>query len=172
MSIIGASLGPRVFTHREDERRIEIAARCSLTRNRATGFVLSVAVPTFAVAAPFAWYGFWPVLAFAALEIAMLAGAVRSSMRAGAEREAIAITGDYVTVVHSGTDGERSSVFPRHWTRVTLRAPSTAWHPSRLLIESRGCSCEVGRFLTEDERRDLAVRLKHWVGNMNESPAL
>ena len=31
---------------------------------------------------------------------------------------------------------------------------------------------EVGSFLTEDERRSLAARLKQVVGNMNESPAL
>jgi hypothetical protein len=30
----------------------------------------------------------------------------------------------------------------------------------------------VGRFLTEEERRSLAARLKQVVGNMNESPAL
>ena len=68
--------------------------------------------------------------------------------------------------------GERSSVFPRHWSRVTLHAPPAALHPSRLLIESHGRACEVGRFLTEDERRSLAVRLKQLVGNVNESPAL
>jgi hypothetical protein len=38
-------------------------------------------------------------------------------------------------------------------------------------LESGGRGCEVGRFLTEDERRTLAHRLKQLVGNVNESPA-
>ncbi|MGH8179324.1 MAG: DUF2244 domain-containing protein [Steroidobacter sp.] len=154
------------------ERRVELAARCSLTPRTAHIFIASIAATTFAVAAPFAMQGFWLVLLFAALEIALLVYAVRASMRAGLERETICITHDCVTITHHRCGGERSSVFPRHWSRVTLRTPPAALHPSRLIIESHGCVCEVGRFLTEDERRSLAVRLKQLVGNMNESPAL
>jgi uncharacterized membrane protein len=45
-------------------------------------------------------------------------------------------------------------------------------HPSRLTIESHGRACEVGRLLTEVERRDLAARLRRLVGKSSESPAL
>ena len=154
------------------ERRIDIHARCSLTRRTAAFFLLSVALTTFAVAAPFAWNGFWPVLAFAALEVTLIAWAVRVSMRAGGESQSIIVTEESVTIVHRRAQDERTSVFPRHWSRVTLHAPLAALHPNRLLIESHGRVCEVGRFLTDDERRSLAARLKHWVGNVNESPAL
>jgi uncharacterized membrane protein len=153
-------------------RQIELHARCALTRRTAALFVLSIAAVTFAVAAPFAWNGFWPVLAFAALEVALVAWAVRASMRDGAESETIVVTEDSVTIVQRRVRGERSSVFPRHWSRVTLHAPPTALHHNRLVIESHGRACEVGRFLTDDERRSLASRLKQWVGNVNESPAL
>jgi uncharacterized membrane protein len=153
-------------------RRIELHARCALTPRTALVFIFSIALITFAVAAPFAWNGFWPVLAFAALEVAAVAWAVRASMRAGSESETILVTEDSVTIVHRGARGERSSVFPRHWSRVTLHAPLAALHPNRLVIESHGRACEVGRFLTDDERRSLAARLKQWVGNVNESPAL
>lgn len=51
-------------------------------------------------------------------------------------------------------------MFPRHWAKVTLRAPRSALHPSRLLIESHGRACEIGGFLNEEERRGLAARLK------------
>jgi len=45
-------------------------------------------------------------------------------------------------------------------------------HPSRLVIESHGRACEVGRFLTEEERIGLAGRLRQLVGKSSESPAL
>jgi uncharacterized membrane protein len=154
------------------ERRVVINARCALTQRTAMLFIGSVGALTLAVAAPFAWNGFWPVLAFAVLEMVVLALAVRASMRAGRERETITVTEDCVTIAHHGHGGEELSVFPRHWSKVTLHAPPAALHPSRLLIESHGRVCEVGRFLTEDERRSLAARLKQWVGNVNESPAL
>jgi uncharacterized membrane protein len=126
---------------------------------------------SFAVAALFAAQGLWPVLPFAGLVIALLAWAVRASLRDGSKRESIAIDGEWITLRCTDTRGEHFSVFPRHGSTVKLHAPSTA-HPGRLVLESRGRVCEVGRFLTEDARQSLAVRLKQLVGNVNEPSAL
>jgi uncharacterized membrane protein len=144
----------------------------SLTPRTACLFVASVATATLLVAGFFTLQGFWPVLPFAGLEIAFLIWAVRASMRAGLQRETITISEEFVTVQHRSPDADWDLVFPRHWTRVKLHAPLAALHPCRLTLESRGRVCEVGRFLTEDDRRGLAVRLKQLVGNVNESPAL
>jgi uncharacterized membrane protein len=153
-------------------RVIELAARCSLTPKTARIFVASVAAPTFALAGLLTLQGFWPILAYAVAEMALLIWALRASLRAGRRRETITISEQSVTIRRYGVGPENASVFPRHWTRVTLHAPLVALHPSRLTLESHGRACEVGQFLTEDERRNLAVRLKHLVGNVNESPAL
>src|SRR5262245_7125709 len=153
-------------------RVLELSPRRSLTPRTARLFILSVASVTFGVALMFTIMGYWPVLPFAGLEIALLIWAVRASIRSGLERETITISADSVTIEHRGDGSEWTSVFPRHWARVTLHAPLAALHPSRLMVESHGRACEVGRFLTEDERRSLAVRLKQLVGNVNESPAL
>ena len=63
-------------------------------------------------------------------------------------------------------------VFPRHWAQVKLRRPASRLHPSRLTIESHGRQCELGSFLTEEERRGLALRLQRLIGRINESPSL
>lgn len=169
---LGPQLGPPPRIASAAARRFELIPRCSLTPRGARVFVLTVAAGTFAVASFFALQGFWPILPFAGLEIALLAWAVRASMRKGAEREIIIVSEDFVTVQRHCARGDDSSVFPRHWVKVKLHAPLAALHPSRLLLESHGRACEVGRFLTEDERRSLAARLKQVVGNVNESPAL
>jgi len=153
-------------------RRLVLTAPCSLTPRTALVFLGGVAAGTLCVALFFTVQGFWPVLPFAGLEIALLIWAVRVSMRDGARRQTITITADSVTVERHSPSGERCLVFPRHWVRVKLRGPLATLHPQRLTLESHGRSCEVGEFLTEDERRGLAVRLKQLVGNMNDSPAL
>jgi uncharacterized membrane protein len=153
-------------------RVFELVPRCSLTRKGARIFLALVAAPTFGIAGALSLQGYWPVLPFAGLEVGLLVWAVRASMRRGAERETIIISEDSVTLRQCGSDGVHSQVFPRHWSRVTLHAPLAALHPSRLMLESHGRACELGRFLTEDERRSLAVRLKQLVGNVNETPAL
>jgi uncharacterized membrane protein len=154
------------------EHRIELAPNCSLTPQGARLFVGSLALVTFSVAGFFAAQGFWPVLPFAGLEIGLLAWAVRASMRRGLEREIIVVSDADVVIERRASGGFHRTVFPRHWARVTLRGPARAPHPSRLTIESHGRACEVGRFLTEDERRRLAARLERLVGRTSESPAL
>jgi uncharacterized membrane protein len=151
---------------------MKLRPRCSLTPPTARMFIALVGGTTFAVAAFFTLRGFWPVLPFAGLEVALLTWATGMSMRNRRWGETIYIEADRITIRHIGLKGEAVSVFPRHWARVTLHAPPTALHPSRLLFESHGRVREVGRFLTEDERRALAVRLKQLVGNVNESPTL
>lgn len=153
-------------------RHFELQARCSLTPRGARIFIGLLGAITFAVASVFAWRGFWPVLPFAGLEIGLLIWAVRHSMRAGQTRETIIISANCVEIAHHRVGSEWHAVFPRHWAGVKLRVPPTALHPSRLLLGSHGRACEVGRFLTEDERRGLAARLQQLVGNVNQSPAL
>ena len=152
--------------------RIELAPNCSLSPQGARVFVGSLAAVTFGVAAIFAAQGFWPVLPFAGLEIGLLAWAVNASMRRGREREVIVVSDGEVVVEYRAPGGLRRTVFPRHWARVTLRGPLRARHPSRLTIESHGRACEIGRFLTEDERLQLAARLVRLVGRTSESPVL
>jgi len=163
---------PDLSSEDDIEHRIVLAPNCSLTPQGARLFVGSLAVVTFAVAGFFALQGFWPVLPFAGLEIGLLAWAVRASLRRGAEREVIVVSEADVVIERVAPTGSRRTVFPRHWARVTLRDPQPAQHPSRLTIESHGRACEVGRFLTEDERRRLAARLARLVGKTSESPVL
>jgi uncharacterized membrane protein len=154
------------------EHRIELAPNCSLTPSSARIFVASVALLTFATASFFTAQGLWPVFLFAAVEMALLGWAVRASLRSGRRREAIVISDDSVVVERHAPSCSSRLVFPRHWATVKLRDPLAATHPSRLTIESHGRACEVGRFLTEDERHALAVRLRRLVGKTSESPAL
>lgn len=163
---------PEITAEHGIEHRIELAPNCSLTPSGARLFVGSLAAVTFTVAGFFALQGFWPVLPFAGLEIGLLAWAVSASMRRGSEREVIVVSDDEVVVERRAPSGSRRTVFPRHWARVTLRGPQRAQHPSRLTIESHGRACEVGRFLTEDERLRLASRLERLVGKTSESPVL
>ncbi|MGI9245903.1 MAG: DUF2244 domain-containing protein [Steroidobacteraceae bacterium] len=160
------------FEAAEPAHRIELAPNCSLTPASARAFVGGLALVTFATAGFFAAQGLWPILPFAGLEIGLLYWAVSVSMKAGRQRELILVTPDSVVVERCGLARTTRLVFARHWATVKLRGPLAALHPSRLTIESHGRACEVGRFLTEDERRGLAACLRQLVGKSSESPAL
>lgn len=152
--------------------RFEIAPRCALSRMQAGVFFASTCALTLAIAVPFALQGFWPVLPFAGLEMAVLGWALRVSLARRDEREIITVT-DHDVVVEADTARSHSrTVFQRYWAQVRMRRAVSPLHPSRLTIESHGRQREVGSFLTEQERRALSSRLQRLVGRVSESPAL
>lgn len=153
-------------------QRIEISPNCSLTVQGALLFFGSLCFVSFALAGFLALQGFWPVLPFAGLEMMLLAWALKVSLDRRQRGEIITVSDDEVRVESRSGDKQVQVVFPRHWAQVKLRRPSSRLHPSRLVIESHGRGCEVGSFLTEEERRGLAIRLERLIGRVNESPAL
>ena len=154
------------------DNRFELAPHCSLTARGALVFFGTVCVPTFFVAGLSALQGFWPVLPFAGLEMAILAWALKSTFERRHETETITVSEESISIETRRHDRRSVVVFSRHWSQVKLRRPVSRLHPCRLTIESKGRELEVGRFLTEDERHGLAVRLQRLVGRMNESPSL
>ena len=154
-----------------DSRRIELLPNCSLTPADAWRFFGLVAFTSLSIAGFFVANGYWPVLPFAGLELALLAFALTASLKRRHYLETLEIGDADITITSRGPGGERATQFSRHWARVTLRDPR-GWQPSRLLIESHGRACEIGAFLTEEERRALGRRLTALVGRTSDSPAL
>jgi uncharacterized membrane protein len=152
--------------------RFELVPHCSLTVRGGLVFFGSVCAPTFVVAGVTAWHGFWPVLPFAGLEMGLLAWALKTTFDRRRETETITVSDDAVRVESVHHYRRSEVVFSRHWSQVKLRRPISRLHPCRLTIESKGRELEVGRFLTEEERHGLAIRLQRLVGRMNESPSL
>ena len=152
-------------------RHIDLAPHCSLTPRGAALFFGLVCLLTSGIAAVFTVLGFWPVLPFAGAEMLLLAWALKTSMDRRLERESIDISETEIIVERSRGTPQRV-VFPRHWALVKIRRPKSPLHRGQLVIESHGRAHEVGKFLTEEERRQLAAELRCLIGNMNQSPAL
>ena len=151
--------------------RIELLPNCSLSVRGAWFFFGTVAAATLTFALYFVAQGFWPVLPWAGLELALLGWALWATMRRRRWTQTITVTPDHVEITTRGRRGEDRFVFSRHWAAVTLRR-AHGWHPSRLLVESHGKTLEVGGFLTEEERRALHRRLAELIGRKAESPEL
>ena len=149
----------------------DLAPHCSLSSRGAVLFFASVCVPTFGVAGAATVLGYWPILPFAGAEIAVLAWALKTNMARRFEHEHIEVTETEVTIEQScGTP--RRIVFPRHWAQVKIRRPKSPLHRCQLVIESHGRACEVGAFLSEEDRQRLAADLRRLIGGMSQSPDL
>jgi len=152
-------------------RHFDLIPHCSLSVRGALVFFGSVCLVTFGVAGAATLMGYWPVLPFAGAEMLLLGWALRSNMQRRFERESIHVTETEI-VIEDAHATPRRIVFPRHWARVKIRRPKSPLHRGQLVIESHGRAYEVGKFLSEEERRQLAAGLGQLIGGMNQSPAL
>lgn len=152
-------------------QRIEIRPNCSLSVRSARFFFAGACVVPIGFGGLFALKGFWPILPFAGLEMAVLAWALSVALERRFHSQTITVSEADVSIESRARGRSDRVVFPRHWAQVKLRRPAASPHPSRLTIESHGRQCELGSFLTEEERRGLALRLKRLIGRVNESPS-
>ena len=155
----------------DEPLRIEICPNCSLSVRGARLFFAMACIAPFGIAGVLALKGFWPILPFAGLEMALLAWALTVCLERRFHSQTITVTEDDVLIDTRARAHSEHVVFPRHWAQVKLRRSAARLHPSRLTIESHGRQCELGSFLTEEERRGLALRLQRLIGRVNESPS-
>lgn len=149
----------------------DLSPHCSLSPRGARIFFGSVCLPTFGIAGAATALGFWPVLPFAGAEMLLLGWALYTNMQRRHEHEIIEVSETEIVVEYSRGETTRF-VFPRHWAQVKIRRPKSRLHRGQLVIESHGRACEIGQFLSEEERHRLAAELRRLIGGMNQSPDL
>ena len=123
-------------------------------------FFLCIACTSLTVAASFAAMGFWPILPFAGLEIGALGVALYVTAKRAEIREVVSVDADRIKVARGRRRPEQRWEFQSVWTQVQLESPVSKLYPSRLVIRSHGRELELGRFLVEEERQQLAGELR------------
>lgn len=132
----------------------------SLSPRGFAAVMAAAAAGLFAVGLLFFILGAWPVIGFCGFELLLLYLAFRINYRAARASERIRLSDAGLEVMRMTADGVviRAWRFPPNWLRVTIDEP--AEHDSPLLLSSHGRSLSVGRFLTAEERVDLARALR------------
>jgi uncharacterized membrane protein len=144
--------------------RIEISPNASLSWQSAAIFFGSIAAASLFIAIIFVAQGYWPILPFAGIELAALGWATLHSMRKSRQRDTVLLEATRVVVEKHRLEGHQRMEFPRCWARARLEADARRHYPSRLLIRAHGRACEIGDFLTEEERASLRSRLNELLG--------
>ena len=140
--------------------RFVIQPNQSLTWRETKIFYGCVAAVSLSIAAGFALIGLWPILPFAGAELALLGGCLYVCARRGCAQEVISVREDSVEIEKGCERPEQRWRFSRNWAQVRLLRPGKRRHPSRLVIRSHGHEVELGGFLSECERRQLASDLQ------------
>ena len=141
-------------------RRIVIRPNRSLTRRQLQLAFAAIAAVCLGIASAFAAIGLWPVLPFAGLEVLVVGAGFYLSAVGGRETEIVSVERDTVAVEKGGLKSRERHELNRAWLQVRLLPSRLRWYPSRLVLRSHGNDVELGGFLNEDERRQLAGELR------------
>jgi len=146
----GESAGAFVFESRPNQ---------SLTRPQERLVFWSLAALCFATASGFALLGYWLILPFAGLEIGLLAWAFNALRDREADFESLVIEGDVVVIEWRAGPHRGRREMNRHWVRVACgcRTPGRNCH---LSVSSHGRATEVGQYLNDEARLQLAATLR------------
>lgn len=127
------------------------------------GFVVLMGVLcliSFAIGVAFLVMGAWPVLGFFGLDILLIYWAFRANYRSAREFETVEISPNALVVTRNALDGSVNRFdFQTYWVRIFLdEEPSGRTH---LRLRSHGKEVQLGRFLSDDERRSFAEVLEN-----------
>lgn len=140
--------------------RIVVRPNRSLTRRQLQLVFLVIAGICLSIASVFAVLGMWPVLPFAGAEVIAVGIGFYLSAVSGRETEVVSVNSDEVAVEKGRNRLTQRWVTQRAWAQIRLLPPRIRWYPTRLVIRSHGNEVELGAFLNEDERRQLAGKLR------------
>jgi uncharacterized membrane protein len=129
---------------------------CSLSpRQLAVAYGLLCLV-AFAIAAVFALHGVWIIFAFALLEMLAVALALLNYARHATDHEHIALSEGCLLVERVQAGKLKLIRLDPYWTRIAL--------PDRkhtlIRLESRGVKVEIGGFVSEEKRQEVAEELR------------
>ena len=137
----------------------------ALSRRGLRGLVGLLAALTLTVAALGAWQGNVLAPAFALIESAGVAFALRTAWRAGDRGECITLDAQLLEV--RALPGSRRMRFQPNWVRARLEAGRSC---QRLLLTSHGRATEIGAFLGEPERIAVHARLQAMLTQIRVMP--
>ncbi|WP_018718687.1 DUF2244 domain-containing protein [Arhodomonas aquaeolei] len=121
-----------------------------------------IAVVSLGIAGVLTWLGFWPVLPFAGLELALLGWALYVSARRALDTEVVTVSEEWVCIEKGRGRPEARWWLERYFSEVCVPAPDAPG--ARLMIRCRGECVELGDFLAAGERRQLGRELYRCIG--------
>lgn len=121
-------------------------------------YMLAQSVAALAFSAAAAWYGIVLAPLFAVLELVVLGYCLDRVWRSLGKGQIITLTPSQLEI--AATAGNAPEVcFQPYWVKVRLEPGRWRGWSSRLMVGSHGREVEVGEFLNDAERSELARRL-------------
>lgn len=117
-----------------------------------------IALGGFSVGTAFMLMGAWPVFGFAGLEVLLVYIAFRLNYRAARAYERLRLAPGWLEIARVDWKG-RAKIYRMEPAWLTIELDDPVEQDTPLLLKSRGAVAEIGRFLTPQERVEVANAL-------------
>ncbi len=143
------------------------AAACIILRpNRSwtwranTYFVGTLMAVSLLVGFAFTAQGFWVILPFTVLEMAILTSCLYYCVRRTHTMEVLHLNQDRLVFERGINQPTQRFSFERYFTRFFVEPAAHPWYRKKIELKDRNRALEVGRFLSDEEKDQLVVELR------------
>ena len=143
-----------------DAFRIVLSPNCSITWNELVMFYIFTCVVAVAIGLFFTLQGMWLVLPFSGLEMLALGIGLYVTSRKVYRKEVITLDPDRTRIEKGVQRVVQSWEFKTPWVRIIDEPTGARNSARRLAIGTHGAVVEVGSFLANSEKDELAFQLK------------
>jgi len=151
-----------VTAQSSDGSSVRILARgnFSLDAGGLTNLLLALAVTTLGLAGLLAWLGYWPILLIAMIQMVLVVWILLRVWEQCWVAEQVVIGPERIEVTHQRHRRTRQYLLDTAWAVVEKRPPQVTWYGPSIVLRSRSQAIELGRFLTLEEKNQLADCLR------------
>ena len=132
---------------------------------------LLVSLATISLVAGITWtvLGYWPVLLFTSVELAIVGGCIYYCVRRTHSQEVLTFSPETLVVERGVLRATERHQYQRFWARIHIEAPRHAWYLPRIFVQARDGAggaqeeIEIGSFLGREDKRQLETDLRRMV---------
>lgn len=135
----------------------------SLDAGGLISLLLALTAVTLGLAGLLAWQGFWPVLLIAIIQLTLVIWILVRAWKRAWVSELLIVGPEAIEVTLQRHKQRSHCRLEAAWAVVELEQPEVAWYGPRVILRSRDKKIELGRFLTIDEKKQLAVCVRNAV---------
>lgn len=161
-------------TYDADSRtgRIVLQPNRSWTWRANVLFLAGFAGVSLAIGLSFLVRGYWMILPFNLLELAVVSACLYHCVRRTHLQEVLTFSEDELLIERGIRGPQTRHLFKRLFARFFVRRPRHPWYGTRVAVRSHGREVEIGNFLSPDDKSELIEALRSMVSSLGEEPAL
>jgi uncharacterized membrane protein len=118
-------------------------------------FLIFMMTVSFSIAFAFTAMGYWVVLPFTALEMAVLSYCLWLCLRRSSIQEVLSLTPETIKLEVGIKQPQHTYQWQRFFTKIQVQPAFHPWYRKKVSLVHKGTELEIGRFLNPDEQKDL-----------------